>query len=114
MSKFNLSICQKIGDISKQIESLEAKLDSENIRFQVVGGIEITSKEELEVLIYFQERRLNILSTLLDASNDKVKESKKSQFDHLCDICQGNQEYQCEKDFFTKSIVNLLGDMIDS
>ncbi len=105
-----------MGDISKQIESLNIKLKkNENLKTVVIGGIEVNDKKELEDLIKYQWIRLNFLQIYVNDETISLKELiqvKKDLYEKLCGGCQSNSELPCEKDFLTYSFYRLLEDLI--
>ncbi len=102
MSKHILSIYQKMGDISKQIETLEIKKENKKFsKIYGIVGIAITNHEEMSQIIDYQWSRIRFLESLLVKTRHQIKEEKESIFRLLCNDCRINKEgIPCKEDFF--------------
>ena len=107
-----LSIYQKIGDIARQIESLEEKFNSDKPSItQGIGGIEVSGKDELKNMIEFQWIRLKFLKNILGKSDSEMHKERMIIESGRCNDCMNEQNLGCKEDFFNNCFLKLIEDM---
>jgi len=103
-----------MGNISKQIESLEEKLKNKNFTTVYgIGGIVLTNNEEINRMIDYQWSRIRFLESLLVKTRVQIQKEKETIFHLLCNDCRINKQgLPCEEDFFNQSYLRLIEDII--
>lgn len=104
-NNYTLSIYQKLGDIAKQIETLE-NVDPDKSIHGV--GYTIETPEDLQNMINFHWVRIRFLEELLQKTRDEILQEKKNISERLCSDCKKNSNTGCREDFFNYCFDSLI------